>query len=110
MDAHGYLVQFSCGPAPEHLLAHVDGVDAAAAWAEENRPGWFDDAPSSLHAFSCDGELPVYTRNSVPDSPLRLSDAPAAVADVAALVALRRPVGDVWTVHLDEGWVQHSRP
>ncbi|MCX4682777.1 hypothetical protein OG401_00370 [Kitasatospora purpeofusca] len=110
VDAHGYLVQFSCGPAPEHLLAHVDRVDAAAAWAEENRPGWFDDAPPSLHAFSCDGELPVYTRTRVPDSPLRLSDAPAAVADVAALVALRRPVGDVWTVHLDEGWVQHSRP
>ncbi|MFB7122901.1 hypothetical protein [Kitasatospora sp. NPDC056273] len=105
VDAHGFLVQFSCGPAPEPLLVHVDRVDAAAAWAEENRPAWFSHAPSSLHAFSCDGELPVYTRNSVPDSPLRLSDAPAAVAEVAALVELHKAVGDAWTVYLDEGWV-----
>ncbi|MGW1249834.1 hypothetical protein [Streptomyces sp. NPDC002535] len=105
VDAHGFLVQFSGGPAPEHLLVHVDRVYAAAAWAEENRPAWFSDAPPSLHAFSCNGELPVYTRNSVPDSPLRLSDAPAAIADVAALVELHQAVGDTWTVHLDEGWV-----
>ncbi|MFF8775353.1 hypothetical protein [Kitasatospora sp. NPDC015120] len=97
VDAQGFLVQFSCGPAPERLLAHVDRVDAAAAWAEENRP--------LLHAFSCDGELPVYTRTSVPDCPLRLSDAPSAVADVAVLVELRRAVGDTWTVNLDKGWV-----
>ncbi|NKQ27431.1 hypothetical protein HF200_24200, partial [Streptomyces galbus] len=42
VDAHGFLVQFSGGPAPEHLLVHVDRVDAAAAWAEENRPAWFN--------------------------------------------------------------------
>ncbi|MFV6027018.1 hypothetical protein [Streptomyces sp. NPDC056264] len=105
VDAHGFLVQFSGGPAPEHLLVQVDRVDAAAAWGEENRPAWFNDAPPSLHAFSCNGDLPVYTRNSVPDSPLRLSDAPAAIADVAALVELHQAVGDTWTVHLDEGWV-----
>ncbi|MFC9177381.1 MULTISPECIES: hypothetical protein [Streptomyces] len=105
MDAHGFLVQFSGGPAPEHLLVHVDRVDAAAAWAEENCPAWFNDAPPSLHAFSCNGELPVYTRNSVPDSPLQLCDAPAAIADLAALVELHKAVGDTWTVYLDEGWV-----
>ncbi|MFB6625238.1 hypothetical protein ACFCWD_13510 [Streptomyces sp. NPDC056374] len=105
VDAHGFLVQFSGGPAPGHLLVQVDRVDAAAAWAEENRPAWLNEAPPSLHAFSCNGELPVYTRNSVPDSPLRLSEAPAAIADVAALVELRKAVGDTWTVQLDEGWV-----
>lgn len=67
---------------------HVDRVDAAAAWAEENCPAWFNDAPSSLHTFDCNGELPVHTRNSVPNAPLRLSVAPAAIADVAALVEL----------------------
>ncbi|MFS0694375.1 hypothetical protein [Streptomyces nitrosporeus] len=105
VDAQGFLVQFSGGPAPELLLVHVDRVDAAAAWAEEYCPAWFNDAPSSLHAFNCDGELPVYTRNSVPNSPLRLSDAPAAIADVAALVELHKAVGDTWTVYLDQGWV-----
>ncbi|MFG2896212.1 hypothetical protein ACGFZH_03970 [Streptomyces zaomyceticus] len=105
VDAHGFLVQFSGGPAPECLLGHVDRVDAAAAWAEGNCPAWFSDAPPSLHAFSCNGELPVYTRSSIPDSPLRLSDAPAAIADVATLVELRKAVGDTWTVHLDQGWV-----
>ncbi|MFF0753001.1 hypothetical protein [Streptomyces sp. NPDC004267] len=35
VDTAGFLVQFSCGPAPESLLAHLDRVDAAAAWAEE---------------------------------------------------------------------------
>ncbi|PVC78899.1 hypothetical protein DBP15_00775 [Streptomyces sp. CS065A] len=34
VDAHGSLAHFSDGPATEHLLAHVDRVDAAAAWAE----------------------------------------------------------------------------
>lgn len=68
-------------------------------------PAWFNDAPPSLHAFSCNGELPVYTRKSIPDSPLRLSDAPAAIADVATLVELRKAVGDTWTVYLDKGWV-----
>ncbi|MFJ3703103.1 MULTISPECIES: hypothetical protein [Streptomyces] len=105
VDAQGFLVQFSGGPAPEHLLAHVDRVDAAAAWAEENCPAWFNDAPPSLHAFNCNGELPVYTRNSVPDSPLRLSDTPVAIADAAALVELNKTVGDTWTVYLDQGWV-----
>ncbi|MER7743860.1 hypothetical protein ABT013_01180 [Streptomyces bacillaris] len=109
VDAQGFLVQFSSGPAPEHLLAHVDRVDAAAAWAEENCPAWFDDAHAPLHAFSCNGELPVYTRNSVPDFPLRLSDAPAAIADVAALVELHKAVGDAWTVYLDQGWVRAAR-
>ncbi|MFB7428208.1 hypothetical protein [Streptomyces hydrogenans] len=105
VDAQGFLVQFSGGPAPERLLVHVDRVDAAAAWAEENCPTWFNDASPSLHAFDCDGELPVYTRNSVPDSPLRLSDAPAAIAEVAALVELHKAVGGTWTVHLGQGWV-----
>ncbi|MFF0198844.1 hypothetical protein OHA57_39885 (plasmid) [Streptomyces anulatus] len=104
VDAHGFLVHFSDGPAPEHLLAHVDRVDAAAAWAEENCPAWFDDGPP-LHTFNCNGDLPTYLRNGVPDSPLRLSDAPAAIANVAVLVELHRAVGDTWTVHLDEGWV-----
>ena len=105
VDARGFLVQFSGGPAPEHLLEHVDRVDAAAAWAEENRPAWFDDGAPPLHLFICNGELPAYTRERVPDSPLRLSDAPAAIADVEALVELHRAVGDAWTVYLDEGWV-----
>ncbi|MCZ0980606.1 hypothetical protein O1L60_21005 [Streptomyces diastatochromogenes] len=106
VDAEGFLVQFSYGPAPVPLLAHLDRVDAAAAWAEENRPLWFgEDALPPLHAFGCDGELPMYTRRGVPDAPLRLSDAPAAVADVAALVRLRRAVGDAWTIHLDQGWI-----
>ncbi|WP_406194487.1 hypothetical protein OH807_05300 [Kitasatospora sp. NBC_01560] len=105
VDTRGFLVQFTGGPAPEHLLAHVDLVGAAAVWAEENCPAWFSDGVPPLHAFSCDGELPTYTRNGVPDSPLRLSDAPATVADVAALVDLHWAVGDTWTVHLDEGWV-----
>lgn len=98
-------MQFSGGPAPEHLLAQVERVDAAAAWAEENCPAWFNDGPPPLHVFSCNGELPTYTRNGVPNSPLRLSEAPAAIADVAALVELHRAVGGTWTVHLDEGWV-----
>ncbi|MFI8763645.1 hypothetical protein ACIGN6_01820 [Streptomyces sp. NPDC053792] len=104
-DAQGFLVQFSCGPAPECLLADVDHVDAAAAWAEENCPSWFSDGPPPLHAFSCNSELPTHTRNGVPDSPLRLSDAPAAIAAVAALVELHRTVGDTWKVYLDEGRV-----
>ncbi|MEV6979415.1 hypothetical protein [Kitasatospora sp. NPDC093806] len=105
VDAQGFLVQFSCGPAPEYLLTHMDRVDAAAAWAEKYCPDWFGDPPQPLHAFSCDGELPVFTRDNVPASPLRLSDAPEAIAEVAALVELRRAVGDVWTVYLDDGWV-----
>ncbi|MEU7082187.1 MULTISPECIES: hypothetical protein [Streptomyces] len=105
VDAHGFLVHFSDGPAPEDLLAHVDRVDAAAAWAEENCPAWFDDGPPPLHTFNCNGELPTYLRSGVPDSPLRLSDTPAAIANVAVLVELHRAVGDTWTVHLDEGWV-----
>ncbi|WP_412079492.1 hypothetical protein ACLF6K_38745 (plasmid) [Streptomyces xanthophaeus] len=105
VDAEGFLVQFSCGPAPEHLLAHVDRVDAAAAWAEEHRPSWFDRDSLPLHVFGSNGESPTYTRRGVPDSPLRLSDAPAAIAGVAALVELNRAVGDTWTVYLDEGWV-----
>ncbi|MEV6310682.1 hypothetical protein AB0M10_19040 [Streptomyces sp. NPDC051840] len=105
VDAQGFLVQFSGGLAPEHLLVHVDRVDAAAAWAEENCPAWFNDAPASLHAFDCDGELPIYTRNRVPDFPLQLSDVPAVIADVAVLVELHKAVGDTWTVHLDQGWV-----
>lgn len=110
VDAHGFLVQFSGGPAPEYLLTQVDRVDAAAAWAEENLPAWFSGGPPLLHAFSCYGELPTYTRDGVPDSPLRLSEVPTVIADVAALVELRRAVGDTWTVHLDEGWVQAARP
>ncbi|WP_311602481.1 hypothetical protein [Streptomyces stephensoniae] len=106
VDARGFLVQFSDGPAPEHLLAHTERVDAAAAWAEEHRPTWFSGPSSTVHAFTCTGELPVYTRSGVPDSPLRLSDAPPVIAEVAALVELRRAVGDTWTVHLDEGWVR----
>ncbi|MEW1698536.1 hypothetical protein [Streptomyces sp. NPDC091278] len=102
VDAHGFLVRFGDGPAPEHLLAHPDRLDAVTAWAEENRPAWFGDDPP-LHAFDCHGELPTYTRNGVPDSPLRLSDAPAAVAEVAGPVVLRRAVGDTWTVRLDGG-------
>ncbi|WP_369145617.1 hypothetical protein [Streptomyces sp. R44] len=106
VDAEGFLVQFSHGPAPVPLLAHLDRVDAAAAWAEENHPMWFGDDPlPPLHAFDCGGESPTYTRRGVPDSPLRLSDAPAAIADVAALVHLKRAVGDAWTIRLDEGWV-----
>ncbi len=84
-------------------------IDAAAAWVEENRPAWFNEASPSLHAFNCDGELPVYTRNGVPDPPLRLSDAPAAIADVAALVELHKAVGEIWTIYLDQGWVQAAR-
>ncbi|MFE0701130.1 hypothetical protein [Streptomyces sp. NPDC058872] len=109
MDAEGFLVQFSDGSAPEHLLAPVDRVDAAAAWAEENRPAWFGAEPPPLHAFSCNGELPTSIRNGLPGSPLLLSDAPAAIADVATLVELHRPVGGAWTVHLDEGWVRAAR-
>ncbi|MFI9004535.1 hypothetical protein [Streptomyces sp. NPDC053541] len=104
VDAQGFLVQFTDGPAPEHLLAQLDRVDSAVEWAEENRPSWFGTSPPPLHAFRCDGELPVYIRHDVPASPLRLSDAPAVIAEVAALVELRRAVGDAWTVHLDEGW------
>lgn len=66
VDAQGFLVQFSGGPAPEHLLGQVERVDAAAAWAEENCPAWFHDGPPPLHVFSCNGELPTYTRNGVP--------------------------------------------
>lgn len=98
-------MQFSGGPAPEHLLTHVDRVDAAATWAEEHRPAWFTPGPLPLHAFSCDGELPTYTRHAVPDAPMRLSDAPAAIGEVAALVELNKAVGDTWMIHLDEGWV-----
>lgn len=58
-----------------------------------------------LHVFGSNGESPTYTRRGVPDSPLRLSDTPAAIAGVAALVELNRAVGDTWTVYLDEGWV-----
>ncbi|MFJ3933012.1 hypothetical protein [Streptomyces sp. NPDC090029] len=105
VDTEGFLVQFSGGPAPEHLLAHVDRVDAAAAWAEEHRSSWFNPDPLPLHAFSCNGELPTFTRNGVPDSPLRLSDAPAVIAEVAVLVALSKPVRDSWTIYLDQGWV-----
>ncbi|CAM5678093.1 hypothetical protein SAVIM338S_07243 [Streptomyces avidinii] len=105
VDTEGFLVQFSGGPAPEDLLAHVDRVDAAAAWAEEHRPAWFNSDPLPLHAFSCNGELPAYTRNGVPDSPLRLSDAPAVIAAVAVLVELNKAVRDTWTIYLDEGWV-----
>ncbi|MFJ9605161.1 hypothetical protein ACIRS1_02240 [Kitasatospora sp. NPDC101176] len=106
VDADGFLVRFGDGPAPEALLAHVDRVDAAATWAEEHRPTWFGRAPlPPLHAFDADGVLPTYTRHGVPDSPLRLSDVPAVIADVASLVRLKRAVGDAWTIHLDEGWV-----
>ncbi|MFE0463048.1 hypothetical protein ACFW1A_27715 [Kitasatospora sp. NPDC058965] len=106
VDAEGFIVQFSCGPAPESLLAHLDRVDAAAAWAEENLPTWFGSDPlPPLHAFDGDGELPTYTRRGVPVAPLRLSDAPVAIADVAGLVRLRRAVGDAWTIYLDEGWI-----
>ncbi|MFE5561624.1 hypothetical protein [Streptomyces sp. NPDC056544] len=105
VDAGGFLVQFCDGPAPEHLLAHVDRVDAASVWAEEHRPTWFNRGSSPLHAFGCNGELPIYTRQGVPDSPLRLSDAPAVIAEVAALVELNRAVGDTWTIYLDDGWV-----
>ncbi|MFD6425242.1 hypothetical protein [Streptomyces sp. NPDC060198] len=106
VDAAGFLVQFSHGPAPEHLLAHLDRVDAAAAWAEEHRAVWFGGDSVPLHAFVCDGELPTYLRRGVPASPLRLSDAPAVIAGVAVLVELDRAVGDTWTIHLDEGWVR----
>ncbi len=108
MDAQGFLVQFSGGPAPEHLLAHLDRVDAAAAWAEENCPTWFGEGPP-LHVFDCNGELPTYTRNGVADVPMRASEAPAVVADVAALVELQRSVGATWTIHLDEGWLPAAR-
>ncbi|MEU8761477.1 hypothetical protein [Streptomyces sp. NPDC048659] len=105
VDADGLLVQFSHGPAPVTLLAHLDRIDAAAAWAEEHRPRWFADEPvPPLHAFTCYGELPTYTRRGVPAAPLRLADAPAPVAAVAELVRLRRAVGDTWTIHLDDGW------
>ncbi|MFF0431596.1 hypothetical protein ACFYU9_05095 [Streptomyces sp. NPDC004327] len=107
VDTAGFLVQFGCGPAPEPLLAHLDRVDAAAAWAEEHRPEWFGEHPlPPLHAFNCNGELPTYTRHGVPCSPLRLSDAPAVIAEVATLVHLRRAVSDTWTIHLDDGWVE----
>lgn len=105
VDAQGFLVQFSDAPAPLSLLAHVDRIDAAAAWAETNRPAWFGEARAPLHAFSCHGELPTCTRSAVPDLPLRLSDAPAIVAEVAVLAELRRTVGDTWTIHLDQGWI-----
>ncbi|MFJ6054762.1 hypothetical protein [Streptomyces sp. NPDC092307] len=49
--------------------------------------------------------MPTYTRHGVPGVPLRASDAPAVIADVAALVELRRAVGDASTIYLDEGWV-----
>ncbi|MCX5401100.1 hypothetical protein [Streptomyces sp. NBC_00102] len=110
VDAAGFLVQFSHGPAPEHLPAHLDRVDAAAAWAEENRPAWFGRDSVPLHAFDCNGESPAYTRHGVPDSPLRLCDAPAVVAEVAILVELERAVGDAWTLCLDEGWIRDARP
>ncbi|MFD3851645.1 hypothetical protein ACFWVB_38095 [Streptomyces microflavus] len=87
-------MQFSDGPAPEHLLAHVDRVDAAAAWEEENCPAWFEAGPLPLHTFNCNGELPTYLRSGVPDCPLRLSDVPAAIANVAVLVELHRAVKD----------------
>ncbi|MFG3345686.1 hypothetical protein ACGF1Z_11575 [Streptomyces sp. NPDC048018] len=105
VDASGFLVQFTCGPAPEHLLAHMDRVDAAAAWAEQHRPAWFGGGPPSLHAFDGDGELPHYTRDGVPDTPLRWSDAPSVIADVAGLVELRRAVGGSRAIFLDERWV-----
>lgn len=105
VDAGGFLVHFCDGPAPERLLAHRDRVDAASLWAEEHRPTWFGRGPLPIHAFSCNGELPTYTRQGVPDSPLRLSDAPGVIAEVAALVELNRVVGDTWTIHLDDGWV-----
>jgi len=106
VDADGFLVQFSGGPAPEALLPHVDRVDAAAAWAEDHRPTWFGDHPlPPLHAFDGAPESPTYTRHGVPATPLRRSDAPAAIADVAALIPLKRAVGDTWTLHLGEGWL-----
>lgn len=104
VDAAGFLVRFSHGPSPEHLLAHLDRVDAAATWAETHRPEWFDPDAAPLHAFDCVGESPTYTRRVVPGSPLRVSDAPPAIATLAALVELSRAVGDTWTIHLDEGW------
>ncbi|MGW2840774.1 hypothetical protein ACWCWD_23640 [Streptomyces sp. NPDC001493] len=110
VDAAGFLVQFSHGPAPVHLLAHLDRVDAAAAWAEENRAAWFGGDSVPLHAFDCDGVLPTYRRHGVPDAPPRVSDAPAVVADVAVLVELDRAVGNAWTIHLDEGWVRAAGP
>ncbi|MFF5710477.1 hypothetical protein [Streptomyces sp. NPDC012756] len=33
LDAEGFLVQFSYGPAPEPLLAHLDRVDARSRLA-----------------------------------------------------------------------------
>ncbi|WP_328718183.1 hypothetical protein OHT52_01105 [Streptomyces sp. NBC_00247] len=50
VDAVGFLVWFSHGPAPGHLPAHLDRVDAATAWVEENRPVRFA-RDSPLHAF-----------------------------------------------------------
>ncbi|MFJ6462477.1 hypothetical protein ACIQM0_15795 [Streptomyces sp. NPDC091387] len=76
----------------------MDRVDAAAAWAEEHRPPWFNRGPLPLHVFGCNGELPTYTRNDVPDSPLRLSDAPAVIAGVAALVEPNKAVGETWSL------------
>jgi hypothetical protein len=105
VDTEGFLAQFSGGPAPEHLLVHVDRVETAAAWAEEHRPAWFNADSLPLHAFSCNGELPTYTRNGVPNSPLRFSDAPAVIAEVAVLVELNKAVRDTWTIYLEEGWV-----
>ncbi|MER6361884.1 hypothetical protein [Kitasatospora sp. NPDC001527] len=107
VDTEGFPVRFSCDPAPEHLLAHVDRVDAAAAWAEDNCPAWSGPGPRlPPHAFDGNGRVGTCARHGLPDAPLRPSDAPAAVAAVAAPVEPKRSVGDTWTIHLDEGWLQ----
>ncbi|BAU85335.1 hypothetical protein SLA_4447 [Streptomyces laurentii] len=105
VDAAGFLVQFGYGPAPAGLSAHLDRVDAAADWAEEHRPAWFGPDPLPLHASESTAEMAWYTRQDSPAAPLRLPEAPAVIAEVAALVALNRAVGDTRTIHLDEGWV-----
>lgn len=105
VDAGDFLVQFSNGPAPEPLLHHLDRVDAAAAWAQTHCPTWFRPTTPPVHAFECHGELPTYVRTAVPDRPGRLQEAPAVIAEVAALVVLDKEVKDTWTVYLDEGWL-----
>ncbi|WP_406277338.1 hypothetical protein [Embleya sp. NBC_00896] len=74
-------------------------------------PGTLSALSGSWRAWGSVGRALVvgigrFDADGVPDSPLRLADAPAIIANVAALVVLGKAVGDTWTIHLDEGWVQ----
>lgn len=78
VDTEGFLVQFSGGPAPEYLLAHLNRVDAAAAWAEDHRPAWCNPDPLPLHAFGRNGESDLHParRPRLPVAAVRRASSP----------------------------------